>query len=314
MRVLVTGGAGFIGSHLSDRLLAEGHQVTVLDDLSNGRLANLDGAVTSDRFRFVELDVTGPELAAAVAEAQPEVIFHLAAQVDVRASVADPLHDAKVNVLGTIAVLEAARAAGTRKVLFASSVAIYGPTTDLPVAETAPANPLSPYASSKLTGETYLRQYRQLHGVDFTALAFGNVYGPRQDPHGEAGVVAIFAGALTSGGPTKVFGEGGNTRDYIYVGDIVDALVKASAKAGGGQRFNLGTGVETSDLELHRIVAKAAGVDQEPELAPARPGDLAAMVLDSSAAHTELGWRPATDLAEGVANVVAWARQRASVS
>ncbi|GAA2814864.1 NAD-dependent epimerase/dehydratase family protein [Crossiella cryophila] len=314
MRVLVTGGAGFIGSHLSDRLLAEGHQVTVLDDLSNGRPANLAGAVTSDRFRFVELDVTGPELAAAVADAQPEVIFHLAAQVDVRASVADPLHDAKVNVLGTIAVLEAARAAGTRKVLFASSVAIYGPTTDLPVAETAPTNPLSPYASSKLTGETYLRQYRQLHGVDFTALAFGNVYGPRQDPHGEAGVVAIFAGALTSGGPTKVFGEGGNTRDYIYVGDIVDALVKASAEAGGGQRFNLGTGVETSDLELHRIVAKAAGVDQEPEFAPARPGDLAAMVLDSSAAHAELGWRPATDLTEGVANVVAWARERASVS
>ncbi|MBP2475403.1 UDP-glucose 4-epimerase [Crossiella equi] len=291
-------------------MVAEGHEVTILDNLSNGRLANLDGALASGRATFRELDITGPDLAAAVTEARPEVIFHLAAQVDVRASVADPLHDARVNVLGTLAVLEAARAAGTRKVLFASSVAIYGPTTDLPVAETAPTNPLSPYASSKLTGETYLRQYRQLHGLDFTALAFGNVYGPRQDPHGEAGVVAIFAGALTGGGPTKVFGQGANTRDYIYVGDIVEALVRASGEAGGGQRFNLGTGVETSDLDLHRMVARAAGTDREPEFAPARPGDLAAMVLDSTAAHTELGWKPATDLAEGVANVVAWARSR----
>lgn len=307
MRVLVTGGAGFIGSHLVDRLVAAGDTVTVVDDLSHGKRAHMAEALDSGRCRLEPLDVTNGRVAELVAEQQPEIIYHLAAQIDVRASVADPVHDAETNVVGTVRVLEAARAAGTRKVVLASSVAVYGTVERLPVAETDPTAPLSPYAVSKLTGEQYLRQYQRLYGLEWTALCFGNVYGPRQDPHGEAGVVSIFANALLAGKPTMVPGDGGNTRDYVYVGDVVDALVLAKT-AGNGSRFNIGTGVATSDLELHHAVAGAAGSNTEPEFAAARQGDLRAMLLDSSRAAAELGWQARTPLRTGIEETVAWAR------
>jgi UDP-glucose 4-epimerase len=309
MRALVTGGAGFIGSTLVDRLLRDGHEVVVVDDLRRGRRENLAGAETSSGFKFVELDVTTPELADVVAEAAPEVIFHLAAQIDVRVSVTDPLLDVHLNVVGTVNLAEAARKVGVRKVLFASSGgSIYGTPDELPVGESAPINPKSPYAASKVAGEVYLNTYRQLYGMECTHLALANVYGPRQDPHGEAGVVAIFAGRLLGGHPTKVFGDGGNTRDYVFVEDVVAAFVAASGENGGGQRYNIGTGVQTSDRDLHSLVAKAVGVADAPELAPARLGDLRASALDASAARRELGWLPEVDIAEGVRRTVEYFR------
>jgi UDP-glucose 4-epimerase len=312
MRALVTGGAGFIGSHLTDRLVADGHQVTVVDDLSHGRAANLAVAAATGRCDLVKLDVTDRELAGVVRSARPEVIFHLAAQIDVRVSVADPLRDVTANVVGTVAVLEAARRAEVPKVLLASSVAIFGPPARLPVSEETPTRPLSPYAVSKLAGEQYLRQYHDLHGMDTTALVLTNTYGPRQDPHGEAGVVAIFADAMLAGRPTRVFGEGGNVRDYVYVADVVDAFVRAAAAgsvAGGsvaaGRRIVIGTGEAVTDLELNRAVAAAVGGAPEPEYAPARLGDLPTMVVDAGSAAEVLGWRPRTPLAEGLRRTVA---------
>jgi len=309
MRALVTGGAGFIGSTLVDRLLREGHEVVVVDDLRRGRRENLAAAETHSGFKLVELDVTTPELTDVVAEAAPEVVFHLAAQIDVRVSVTDPLLDVHLNVVGTVNLAEAARKAGVRKVLFASSGgSIYGTPEELPVSEAVPINPKSPYAASKVAGEVYLNTYRQLYGMECTHLALANVYGPRQDPHGEAGVVAIFAGRLLGGQPTKVFGDGGNTRDYVFVEDVVAAFVAASGENGGGKRYNIGTGVQTSDRELHSLVAKAVGVADAPELAPARLGDLRASALDASAAQRELGWRPEVDIAEGVRRTVDYFR------
>jgi UDP-glucose 4-epimerase len=309
MRALVTGGAGFIGSTLVDRLLGEGHDVVVVDDLRRGRRENLAAAEATGRLKLVELDITTPELADVVADVAPEVIFHLAAQIDVRVSVAEPLLDVRQNVVGTVNVAEAARKAGVRKILFASSGgSIYGTPDELPVGESTPINPKSPYAASKVAGEVYLNTYRQLYGMECTHLALANVYGPRQDPHGEAGVVAIFAGRLLDGQPTKVFGDGGNTRDYVFVGDVVSAFVAASGENGGGKRYNIGTGVQTSDRELHTLVAKAVGVADAPELAAARLGDLRASALDSSAAQRELGWRPEVDIAEGVRRTVDYFR------
>jgi UDP-glucose 4-epimerase len=309
MRALVTGGAGFIGSTLVDRLLREGHEVVVVDDLRRGRRENLAGAEGNNRFELVELDVTTPELTGVVAEAAPEVVFHLAAQIDVRVSVTDPLLDVHLNVVGTVNVAEAARKAGVRKVLFASSGgSIYGTPEELPVSEAVPINPKSPYAAGKVAGEVYLNTYRQLYGMECTHLALANVYGPRQDPHGEAGVVAIFAGRLLTGRPTKVFGDGGNTRDYVFVEDVVAAFVAASGENGGGKRYNIGTGTQTSDRELHSLVAKAVGVADAPELAPARLGDLRASALDASAARRELGWRPEVGIAEGVRRTVDYFR------
>jgi UDP-glucose 4-epimerase len=310
VRALVTGGAGFIGSTLVDRLLSDGHEVTVVDNLCRDSLANLAGAQDTGRLTVHRLDINDPALAGVLAEAAPEVVYHLAAQIDVRHSVADPQDDATRNVLGTIAVAEAARRAGTRKVVFASSGgSIYGSPEDLPVDETAAINPKSPYGAGKVAGEVYLNAYRELYGLECTHLALANVYGPRQDPRGEAGVVAIFAGALLTGRPTKVYGDGANTRDYVYVGDVVSAFVAASGEAGGGRRYNIGTGVQTSDRELHTLVAAAANAADEPEMAPARLGDLRASALDASAAATDLGWRPEIGIAEGVRQTVEYFRK-----
>ncbi len=306
MRTVVTGGAGFIGSTLVDRLLADGHEVAVIDDLRHGRRANLAGALDTGRCTLHPVDITAPALHDVVRDAAPEVVFHLAAQIDVRASVVEPVADAYTNVLGTVNVAEAARRAAARKIVFASSGgSIYGTPDLLPVSEKAPVNPKSPYAAGKVAGEVYLNTYRELHGLDCTHLALANVYGPRQDPHGEAGVVAIFAESLLGGRPTAVFGDGGNTRDYVFVEDVVAAFVGAAATAGGGARFNIGTGTQTSDRELHRLVATAAGARDEPRFAPARLGDLRASALDPTAARDVLGWTPQVTLDEGVARTVA---------
>ncbi|KAA0917949.1 NAD-dependent epimerase/dehydratase family protein [Dietzia sp. ANT_WB102] len=307
MRALVTGGAGFIGSTLVDRLLGEGHEVTVVDNLSRGRLENLAGArEAGDRFEFHELDLTDPAIEDVIARDRPEVIFHLAAQIDVRLSVDDPVHDAEVNVVGTVRLAEAARKVGVRRIVFTSSGgSIYGPVTELPVAETRPVDPLSPYAAGKVAGEIYLEMFSRLYGIEWAGVAPANVYGPRQDPHGEAGVVAIFSQRLLAGQPTRVFGDGGNTRDYVYVDDVVDAFVRAAeVPAAAGLRFNVGTGVETTDRGLHTLVAEAAGAADDPETAPARLGDVARSALDSERAAEVLGWTPRVTIREGVARTV----------
>lgn len=309
MRALVTGAAGFIGSTLVDRLLADGHTVIGVDDLSNGRLGNLDLARALDRFDFVEADIVTADLTALLDGARPQVVFHLAAQIDVRRSVADPEFDATVNAVGTVRLAEAARRSGVARIINTSSGgSIYGVPDVLPTPESVPVDPASPYAASKVAAEVYLNSFRHLYGLDCTHIAPANVYGPRQDPHGEAGVVAIFSQAMLAGEPTTVFGDGGNTRDYVYVDDVVDAFVRAAGIDGAGRRFNIGTGVQTSDRELHSVVAAAISVVDEPRFAPARLGDLRHSCLDSSAAQAALGWRPVIALNGGVRRTVEYFR------
>jgi UDP-glucose 4-epimerase len=293
VRAIVTGGAGFIGSHLVDAVVARGDDVVVLDDLSRGRRENVD-----ERARLVEGDARD---AAAVEEtfaaSQPEVCFHLAAQADVRVSVERPDFDCEVNVLATIRVLEAARAYGTQVVFASTGGAIYG-ECDRPADEDAPRQPLAPYGASKLAAEEYLATYNRLHGSGHAALRYGNVYGPRQDPHGEAGVVAIFFGRLAGGEELRIFGDGSQTRDYIYVGDVVDATLAAVGHTGV---FNVGTGRETSVLDLAATCRRVAGIEAETVFAPPRPGELQRSVLDPGRAERELGFRAATELDDGLA-------------
>jgi len=312
VKALVTGGAGFIGSTLVDRLLAEGWAVDVIDDLSSGKLANLSSA-RADReheFHFHQLDICDPATVEVVERRAPDVVFHLAAQIDVRVSVADPALDARINVIGSLHVLEGARRAGAQKVVFASSGGtIYGDVDpdDLPVGEAHVQAPVSPYGVSKKVVTDYLHTYRELHQLEYTSLALANVYGPRQDPHGEAGVVAIFAGRLLTGEPCRIFGDGSQTRDYVYVDDVVDAFVR-SADRGSGLLCNIGTGRETSVVDLYSTMAAAAGVDAAPEFAPARAGELARSALDAGRARIHLGWEPFTDLSTGSAAVLDWFR------
>lgn len=312
MRALVTGGAGFIGSTLVDRLLAEGHSVDVVDDLSSGSLANLSEA-RADRqheLKVHQVDIRDAGVVDLIARREPEVVFHLAAQADVRVSVARPAFDASVNVIGSLHVLEGARMAGARKVVFASSGGtIYGEPapSELPVKESHPQQPVSPYGVAKKVVTDYLHAYRELHAMEFTSLAMANIYGPRQDPHGEAGVVAIFAGLLLEGKPCTVFGDGQQTRDFVYVDDAVDAFVRA-ADRGSGLLCNIGTGTETSVNDLYRAMAAAAGVEEPAIHAPARPGELARSCLDPARAALHLGWEPWTDLPTGVAEVLRWFR------
>jgi UDP-glucose 4-epimerase len=314
LRVLVSGGAGFIGSNLADRLTSEGHHVIVLDNLSRGKLANLRAASDTGRCEIIEADITSEDLVEQVRKAVPEVVINLAAQIDVRVSVADPRLDASTNILGTVAVLEAARQAGARKVVLASSVAIYGPPSSLPVTEDTPTNPLSPYAVSKLAGESYLRQYTQLHGLETTTLVLTNTYGPRQDPHGEAGVIAIFADQMLRGVQTRVFGKGDNSRDFVYVDDVVDAMVRVCGPIANGQRVNIGTGEAITDLQLNRTMAEVVGGAPEPVFAPARLGDLPPMVVDATKARELLGWAPKVSLREGLARTVAAMRTTVPVA
>lgn len=314
MRALVTGGAGFIGSTLVDRLLAEGHQVDVIDDLSSGSMANLADARTTPDHRFTlhRIDICDPGVVELIERQAPEVVFHLAAQVDVRVSVADPVRDAMVNVVGSLNVLEGARRAASRKVVFASSGGtIYGePDPErLPIDESHTQHPISPYGVAKKVVSDYLFAYRELHDLEFTSLALANVYGPRQDPHGEAGVVAIFAGRLLAGETCRIFGDGEATRDYVYVDDVVDAFVRAAGR-GSGLVLNIGTGVETSVNHLYATMAQVAGVDRSAELAPARGGELARSSLDAGRAEIHLGWKPWTDLPAGTTSVLDYFRTR----
>jgi UDP-glucose 4-epimerase len=310
MKALVTGGAGFIGSTLVDRLLAEGHTVDVVDDLSTGSLANLTAARAdhAGKVSFHQIDIRSPDTVELIGRREPDVVYHLAAQADVRVSVARPVFDAEVNIIGSLNVIEGARAAGARKVVFASSGGtIYGDPdpSALPVKESHPQQPLSPYGVAKKVVGDYLHAYRELHGLEYTALALANVYGPRQDPHGEAGVVAIFAGRLLGGEPCTIFGDGRQTRDFVYVDDVVDAFVRAADKA-GGLIANIGTGVETSVLRLYEVMASGMGIDLPAVSAPARPGELARSALDPGRAAIHLGWKPWTPLGDGVAAVLRW--------
>jgi UDP-glucose 4-epimerase len=310
MRVLVTGGAGFIASNLVDRLLAEGCDVDAIDDLSTGSLANLADARAqrSRRFSFHRMDICSPQLVDLVAHRKPEVVFHLAAQAGVRPSLARPAFDAQVNILGTLNVCEAARAAKTRKIVFAGSGGtIYGVPETVPVKESHSQHPTSPYGVSKKAAVDYLYYYREIHGLEYTVLALANVYGPRQDPHGEAGVVAIFAGALTAGKPPTIYGDGKQTRDYVFVDDVVDAFVRATEK-GGGLLMNIGTGIETSVVELFDVMARLTGSTFDARFAPEKPGELLRSALDPGRAAIHLGWKPWTSLEDGLSRTLEWHR------
>jgi UDP-glucose 4-epimerase len=303
MRSLVTGGAGFIGSNLVDALVARGDEVTVVDDLRTGRRSNLEGALAASA-ELVELDIRdAAALAAVAAERRPETVFHLAAQIDVRKSIEDPAFDAAINVGGTANVLEAARGASAGRFVFVSTGgAIYGEGEGqkLPLDESTAIAPMSAYGQSKYAAEGYLALYERLHGLSGISLRLGNVYGPRQDPLGEAGVIAIFCGKVKNGGRPTVFGDGTQTRDYIYVGDVVAAALAAAGAATTGP-LNIGTGVEASVLDLVELLGRLGGVEGfEPELAPPRAGEVQRISIDASRAEGELGWRPQTSLEEGL--------------
>jgi UDP-glucose 4-epimerase len=305
MRALVTGGAGFIGSNLVDALLARGDEVTVVDNLSTGRRENLEGALASGA-RLQEADIRDAEaLTDLFAEARPEVVFHLAAQIDVRVSMARPGFDARTNVEGTVNVLEAARQVGARRLVFSSTGgAMYGETDEIPTPETVPPLPMSGYGQSKFCAENYLGLFSRVYGLSSIALRFGNVYGPRQDPHGEAGVIAIFCGKFATGGRPKVFGNGTQTRDYIFVGDLVEAIVTAGDSDAEGA-VNIGTEEETTVLQLIEAVAEAGNGPFDPEFEPARLGELERSCLAVGKAREVLGWESKVDVREGVARTLA---------
>jgi UDP-glucose 4-epimerase len=298
MRAMVTGGAGFVGSHLVEALLARGDEVHVVDNLAGGSRANLPAAV-----ELHELDVRDSALERLGRRLRPQVVFHLAAQADVATSVARPAFDAEVNVVGTVRVLEVARAAAARVVFASSGGAVYGECTR-PAREEDEPRPLSPYAAAKLAGEVYLTTWNRLYGTRHVSCRLANVYGPRQLATLEGGVVAIFLERLRCGRPTEIFGDGLQTRDFVYVGDVVAALLAAAALATGAV-YNVGSGVATSVAELHRLCVEIAGVEQKPRFREARPGDLRHSVLDPSLAARELAWHAQTTLADGLART--WA-------
>ncbi|MGU3499854.1 GDP-mannose 4,6-dehydratase [Mycobacterium sp. C31M] len=315
MRALVTGAAGFIGSTLVDRLLKEGHSVVAIDDLSTGVLANLDEASNHQRarrgrFTFLQADIRAPELRDIVAGSNPDVVFHLAAQVNLRASVTDPMFDAQTNVLGTINVLEAVRQSDARRVVYAASGGSrYGTPDSLPADESVRVDPISPYAVAKLAGEMYLRAYAEMYGIWPICLALANVYGPRQNPRGEAGVITVFGSAMIANRTATVFGNGSAARDYVYVDDVVEAFVRAAQTPDGTVgTYNIGTGQQTTVIEVHRLIAEVLGKSTPPCFVEKRSGELQAIALDATKALTELGWAPGVDLSDGIARTVQWLR------
>jgi UDP-glucose 4-epimerase len=315
MRALVTGGAGFIGSHLVDKLLDRGDEVTVLDDLSTGRRENLQGALARGA-DLHEVDIRDAQRTRSVlAGARPDIVFHLAAQIDVRKSIEDPAWDASINVIGTINLLEAARDAGVKRVVNTSTGgAIYGEADIVPTPESVPPRPMAAYGQSKFCAEAYSGWYERLYGVSAVTLRYGNVYGPRQDPHGEAGVVAIFCGAVLAGQRPKVFGDGRQTRDYVYVEDVVAANLAAAAHPEAHGAYNVGTGREASVLEVIAALRAAAGLGEgefEPEFAPARAGEVQRSWLDVTRVRAELGFSADTDLVSGMKPTLEWAREAA---
>jgi UDP-glucose 4-epimerase len=313
--VLVTGGAGFIGSHVADAYLEAGDRVWVVDDLSSGKRENLPAAAT-----FVEMSIEDPALADLFEDVGFDLVNHHAAQIDVRISVADPARDAGTNILGLLNVLEAARRHGTRRVVYISSGGVvYGEPDLIPTPETVPKLPLSPYGVSKLTGEFYLRYYRKIHGLEYVALRYSNVYGPRQDPHGEAGVVAIFSNRLLAGEELQVFGDGEQTRDYVYVGDVARANLFASqVPVGDGDglddfAFNVGTDVGTSVNRLADVLEEASGLRSERRFMTARPGELRHSTLDTSRIRSR-GWQAEVGLEEGLTQTFNWIAEKMRLS
>jgi UDP-glucose 4-epimerase len=313
-KVLVTGGAGFIGSHVTEAYLRNGYDVVVLDNLSSGRRENLPGGV-----QLVVADVGSPEARSLLEQGGFAVLNHHAAQMDVRVSVNDPMLDARTNILGLLNLLEGARRGGVRRVVFASSGGVvYGERGQLPHRESAPKLPVSPYGVSKLTSEFYLAAYAQLYQLEVVSLRYSNVYGPRQNPHGEAGVVAIFGSRLRHAQPLTVYGDGEQTRDYVFVGDVARANVAATrwkvpvVSDLDAVAFNIGTGIETSVNRLAAILSRAAGVAEEIRHGQARPGELLRSALSVAKAGDQLGWRPEVTLDDGLGRTYAWIREAAA--
>lgn len=305
MKAMVTGGAGFIGSHLVDRLIAAGMGVAVIDDLSSGKRENLNSGA-----RFYEMKVEGADLARVFGEEHPGIVFHMAAQKDVRVSVEAPRADAATNVLGFLNVLEQTLQLKGAKFVFASSGGVlYGETNSLPTEEAHSLSPLSPYGVAKLAGELYLRCYEEWNELAYTSLRYANVYGPRQDPKGEAGVVAIFAGQMLCGRPSTIYGDGSMTRDYVYVDDVVEATLSA-VDAGTGECINIGTAQETSVQELYDKMRSVTAFGGSPEYLPKRPGELQRSCLSIEKAREVLGWTPRVELEEGLARTVEWFRNQ----
>jgi UDP-glucose 4-epimerase len=307
--ILVTGGAGFIGSHLCDRLLAEGHRVVAVDNLTTGRIGNLSEARSyGGEFTFFNMDVRAEGLLSLFERHRPEVVMHLAAQASVSVSVEDPTLDASVNVMGLLNVMDCSSRTGVRKVVYAASGGtLYGEPRKLPVKETASGRPVSPYGISKKAGIEYLSFYERYRGVAYSALALANVYGPRQDPLGEAGVVSIFTSKMLNGEAPTIFGDGNQTRDYVFVDDTVHAFALA-ADRGDGRLINVGTALETSVNGIFRLLADVTGFSGEPAHGPARPGDLRRSALDPALAGEVLGWRPWTHLEDGLGETVSFMR------
>jgi len=301
MKILVAGGAGFIGSNLVDALIQNGHQVVVVDNLSTGQKANLNSAA-----KLVELDIQSEKLAEVFEAEKPQIVFHLAAQIDVRKSVADPIWDAKQNILGSINLLENCNKFAVGKFIFSSTGgAIYGDTDQIPTKEGHPENPISPYGIAKLTIEKYLHYYQQIFGLSYIVLRYANVYGPRQNSKGEAGVVAIFSSKLLAGQAPTIYGDGKQTRDYVYVGDVVKANLAALASSKIGI-YNIGTGIETDVNQLAELIKASIGSSVEFEYKDSRPGEQQKSCIDYSKAQLELAWRPQVSLAEGIKETVEW--------
>lgn len=305
MKVLVTGGAGFIGSHIVDALIENGMEAVILDNLSTGRRENIN-----PKAAFHQADIRDKAISEIFSKERPDVVCHHAAQVSVRNSVADPCDDADINIRGSINLMEACRISGVRKVVFASSGgAIYGEQEAFPATESHPTRPLSPYGAAKLSFEFYLNYYKEVYGIPYVALRYSNVYGPRQDPHGEAGVVAIFCGLMLKGETPTINGDGGQTRDYVYVKDVVSANLAAIQKdATGG--FNIGTGLETSVNGLYELIKKKTGYAGTSRNAPAKTGEQYRSVLDASLAGSRLGWSPSKALEDGIDETVSYFRGR----
>ena len=304
MKVLVTGGAGFIGSHIADRLIADGQEVVILDDLSTGHVEHLPS-----KARFYQMDLRSPWLDELFRIERPEAVVHQAAQASVRRSVEDPVFDAGVNVLGTAALLQASTHHGVRRFLVASTGgALYGNADVTPTPEDYPTLPVSPYGASKLAAEVYLRTFHALHGLSYAALRYANVYGPRQDPHGEAGVIAIFSRRLLAGATARINGDGKQTRDFVYVGDVAAANALALTSDAVGS-FNVGTGIETDINRIFELLKRLTGSNQPGEHGPSMPGEQRRSVIDARKIEKVLGWRPQTNLEAGLNATVRYFRE-----